>query len=287
MILINIAIAIFIVGVVFCGISLVTKNRKIKILGILILLFLLISIILFLFYALYENDQELINQGIDNTSEYFTDSMNNANNTSLINDVNIINNSNSDNNMLSVEYSGKVLNINNSTIECGPIETLSTNLIFIDEETKITNYLTNNEMKLSDIKQGDCINVVGDKVTSNNDLEQISAKTILVYQKDEIKKEAGKYINDTYRIDDSSIAYSNVDLSGNGYIICEINVDNFSYPIKLNVNKNTETFLGYSMHLQSNYGYVLHEMCWITLDTKVEDIDNIKGYVKMIEYIAD
>ena len=43
--------------------------------------------------------------------------------------------------------------------------------------------------------------------------------------------------------------------------------------------------MGY--HIQSDYGYVLHEMCDITLDTKITDIDNITGTVKIIEYIAD
>lgn len=63
--------------------------------------------------------------------------------------------------------------------------------------------------------------------------------------------------------------------------------DKFIYPIKLKVNRQTETYLGMGMHLQSNYGYVLHEMSNITLDTKITDIDNIKGFVKTIEYIAD
>mgnify|MGYP007046665088 CR=1 FL=1 len=40
-------------------------------------------------------------------------------------------------------------------------------------------------------------------------------------------------------------------------------------------------------HLQSNYGYHKHEICDITLDEKISDIDNIKGIAKMIEYIAD
>lgn len=42
-------------------------------------------------------------------------------------------------------------------------------------------------------------------------------------------------------------------------IIVLYSYDNFTYPIKLNVNNQTETFLGMGYHLQSNYGYVLHE----------------------------
>ncbi len=271
MILINVTVALFIIGVVLLGISLVNKNKKLRIAGISILILLVIGFIAFVFYALYEEDQEMINQ-FGNWHENTFDNANSFNNV---------------NNELPVEYSGIVQNIGNSSIECGPLKSYLTNLISLNEETKILNYLTNKEMNLEDIKQGDCIKIIGNKLEPDNDLEKIYAQEICVYTKNEIKNEAGKYIVDTYRIDDSSISYFNVDSSGEGYIICEINVENFSYPIKLNVNKSTETFLGYSMHLQSNYGYIPHEMCWITMDTKVEDIDNIEGHVKMIEYIAD
>ena len=81
--------------------------------------------------------------------------------------------------------------------------------------------------------------------------------------------------------------FINIDSDGKGYIIVLYSYDNFTYPIKLNVNNQTETFLGMGYHLQSNYGYVLHEMCDITLDTKITDVDNINGFVKTIEYIAD
>ena len=101
------------------------------------------------------------------------------------------------------------------------------------------------------------------------------------------KEEVQKYLKDTYRIDGMSIEYANVDSDGNGYIIVLYSSDNFTYPIKLNVNSQTETFLGMGYHLQSNYGYVLHEMCDITLDTKITDVDNVNGFVKTIEYIAD
>ena len=96
-----------------------------------------------------------------------------------------------------------------------------------------------------------------------------------------------KYIKDTYRIDGMGIEYTNVDNEGNGYIIVTASFENFIYPLKLNVNSQTETFLGMGYHIQSNYGYVLHEMCDITLDTKIVDADNIEGVVKTIEYIAD
>ena len=120
-------------------------------------------------------------------------------------------------------------------------------------------------------------NISNEQVIKNSD-----------YQVDErAKEEAQRYLKDTYRIDGMSIEEINVDSDGNGYIIVEYNYENSVYPIKLNVNSQTETFLGMGYHLESNYGYVLHEMCNITLDTKITDIDNIEGLVKTIEYIAD
>ena len=105
--------------------------------------------------------------------------------------------------------------------------------------------------------------------------------------KRENKSEVGKYLIDTYRVDTNGISYYDVDSDGNGFIIVNYTYEDFIYPIKLNVNSETETFLGMGYHLQSHYGYVLYEMCDITLDTKITDIDNINGVVKTIEYIAD
>lgn len=105
----------------------------------------------------------------------------------------------------------------------------------------------------------------------------------------EAKKEIERYLLNGYRVDIGSISEVHVDSAGKGYIIveCRIGLNDYVYPVKLNVNSQTETYLGMGIHLQSNYGYIPHEMCNITLDTKITDIDNIQGYVKTIEYIAD
>ena len=107
--------------------------------------------------------------------------------------------------------------------------------------------------------------------------------------KQNAKSEIEGYLLDGYRVDIGVITDVNVDSSGNGYIIveCRIGIDESVYPVKLKVNSQTETYLGMGMHLQSNYGYHPYEICDITLDTKITDIDNIQGYVKTIEYIAD
>lgn len=103
------------------------------------------------------------------------------------------------------------------------------------------------------------------------------------------KKEIERYLLNGYRVDIGTITEVNVDSAGNGFITveCRIGLNEYVYPIKLKVNSQTENFLGMGMHLKSNYGYHMHELCDITLDTKITDIDNIQGYVKTIEYIAD
>ena len=98
-----------------------------------------------------------------------------------------------------------------------------------------------------------------------------------------VKSEVEKQLLNKEQILSTGIEYSNVDGSGNGYIIVSCNYDKFIYPIKINVNNKTETVLG----SKTQYGYKLHEMCDITLDTKITNIDNIKGFVKTIIYLGD
>ena len=178
-------------------------------------------------------------------------------------------------------------NVYDNKIELGYSKTILTDEVLITKDTVIKEYKTNQELKLSDLRIGDSIYIEGSEQVKQNDLNKIEAYTIYVYRKEAIKAEVEKWLIDTYRIDGTGIEASKIDANGNGYIIVEYICDNFIYPIKLNVNSQTETFLGMGYHLQSNYGYIFHEMSDITLDTKITDIDNIQGYVKTIEYIAD
>lgn len=162
-----------------------------------------------------------------------------------------------------------------------------TYIIKVKEQTYIKDYETNKQIEMKNIKIGDSIYVEGEKVDNIDGLDGIIANRIEICSKTRVKREAEKYLKDTYRVDTGGIDYKNVGNDGKGYIITCYNFDNFVYPLKLNVDRNTETFLGMGYHIQSNYGYILHEMCNITLDTKITDIDNIQGLVKTIEYIAD
>ena len=145
------------------------------------------------------------------------------------------------------------------------------------DNTQIKDYETKKTVKIEDLHIGDSIYVEGEQ---NKNI--IDANKIQSCSKQKIKEEVSKYLKDTYRVDGLGIEYV-----GDGYIIVEVSYENFIYPLKINVNSQTETFLGMGYHIQSNYGYVLHEMCNITLDTKITDIDNIQGFAKTIEYIAD
>lgn len=183
--------------------------------------------------------------------------------------------------------SGIITEISSDSIKVGLTSELSTHIINIDENTIIKNYTNDNMLSVSNLKVGDCIYVEGEISKDRENLKVINSEKIDIFEKNLLKKEAEKFLKDTYRIDGMSIEYYNVNEAGSGYIIVACSYENFIYPIKVNVNSQTETYLGMGYHLQSNYGYVLHEMCDITLDTKIVDIDNVKGYVKTIEYIAD
>ena len=182
---------------------------------------------------------------------------------------------------------GIIVNTYENGIEIGLTDSYLTHDIVIKDTTYIEDYTSNKEINIKDLKVGDSIYVEGTKMEAYNDLEKVEANKISICEKEKVKAEAERYIKDTYRIDGLGIELENVDSDGNGYIIVTYEYENFIYPIKLNVNSKTETYLGMGYHLESNYGYILHEMSDITLDTKITDIDNIKGYVKMIEYIAD
>ena len=182
---------------------------------------------------------------------------------------------------------GIIVNIYANGIEIGLTDTYLTHDIVIKDTTYIKDYISNKEIKIKDLKIGDCIYVEGIKMEQYDDLEKVEANKILICAKEKVKSEAERYIKDTYRIDGLGIEGKYINSAGNGYIIVTYSYENFIYPIKLNVNSETETYLGMGYHLESNYGYILHEMSDITLDTKITDIDNVKGYVKMIEYIAD
>ena len=190
-----------------------------------------------------------------------------------------------------VEEKNIIQNITESVIEIGYDSSHLNASIEISENTKITDYVTGDTLNLADLKQGDCINVLGNRIESNNDMERIKAEEIQIYKKEYAESKIQNKFNGVTVIDEGGgIAYKNIDSSGNGYIVYETSIDEgnkFIYYLKLPVTSSTETYLGWGTHLQSNYGYIEHEMARITLDTAITDALNINCKVTMIEYIAD
>ena len=189
--------------------------------------------------------------------------------------------------------SGIVKNIFDNIIEIADVCGKTKYVIGVNSETRTINYTLekDKEMEFLDIKVGDSVYVQGNNVESDNQYPKIDATDLYVFKKENIKKYFEAQLKDGYRIDGYSFQKVDIDSSGNGYIILELGIyedrRHFIYPVKVTVNSKTEHYLGMGRHLQSNYGYHEHEICDITLDQKITDIDNIKGTAKMIEYIAD
>lgn len=183
--------------------------------------------------------------------------------------------------------SGIITNLSENTIEIGLHPNIGTHIVKIGNHTKMINYETNSEITIADLRIGDSIYIEGETAKAEGDLKGIDASRIEICSNHKMRNEVEKFLKDTYRIDGMGIDYVSVDSAGSGFIIVGYSFEKFIYPLKLKVNSRTETFLGMSYHIQSNYGYILHEMCDITLDTKITNIDNITGFVNTIEYIAD
>ena len=185
-----------------------------------------------------------------------------------------------------LEVQGIITNISGNKIEVGYDSEVTSSIIYLKDGAIIKEYNNPNQLTITDLKIGDSIYAIGDEIDGNT-VKEIEVEEINIYKKENIKKQVEYYIKDGYRRDGHGIVDKYINEDGTGIIIVALNLGNFIYPIRLKVDKNTETYLGMGYHLQSNYGYVLNEMCDITLDTKILDIDDIRGTVKMIEYIAD
>lgn len=183
--------------------------------------------------------------------------------------------------------SGIIMNIGSDIIEIGYSSNYFTHIVVVNSNTEFWDYETNKKISFKNLKTDECIYIEGINLNPDNDLKKVEATKIYVCSKQKVKKEVEKFIKNTYRIDGWGIEYVDVNREGEGKIVIAAQFEKFIYPIILKVNNQTENYLGMNIHIQSNYGYQLHELCNITLDNKIIDIDNIEGYVKMIEYIAD
>ena len=93
----------------------------------------------------------------------------------------------------------------------------------------------------------------------------------------------------------NDLGHGRIDVLGN-YITVEIALENKTiekmqvqpmYYLDLRVGDNTETYLGWKEdNPNSNYGYHVHELCTVELESEITDLSN-KYMVKSIEFIAD
>ncbi len=188
---------------------------------------------------------------------------------------------------------GIVKNISENSIEISDVCGKTQFIIGVTNETRTINFTheKEREMEFSDIKIGDSVYFEGKNVESDNQYPKIEATDVYVYQKENLKKYFENQLKDGYRIDGYNFPEVFVDDAGNGYIMLELALyedrKEFIYPVKINVSSKTEQYLGMGIHIASDYGFHKYEICDITLDKKITDIDNIQGTAIMIEYIAD
>lgn len=265
------------------GSIIIGKRKNIKKAVTVGICILLICIVLFIVYSIEKNimeneDNIIVNEISENQI---------TKNEIIENETNTIPQEMPEVNNDQITEGGVIINISGNKLEIGLDEAKIMYIVNINDNTKIKNYENNVESSLKDLKVGDSVYIEGKIEKEEKSIKNVDATKVEVCSKKKIKSEIERYLKDTYRIDGMGIEYINVDNAGKGFIIVEYIYDKFTYPIKLSVNSQTETFLGMGYHIQSNYGYILHEMCDITLDSKITDIDNINGAVKTIEYIAD
>ena len=270
------------------GSIIIGKRKNIKKAVTVGICILLICIVLFIVYAIekniMENEDNII---VNEISENQINENQITKNEIIENETNTIPQEMPEVNNAQITEGGVIINISGNKLEIGLDEAKIMYIVNINDNTKIKNYENNVESSLKDLKVGDSVYIEGKIEKEEKSIKNVDATKVEVCSKKKIKSEIERYLKDTYRIDGMGIEYINVDNAGKGFIIVEYIYDKFTYPIKLSVNSQTETFLGMGYHIQSNYGYILHEMCDITLDSKITDIDNINGAVKTIEYIAD
>ena len=191
--------------------------------------------------------------------------------------------------------SGKILSMEENMITIGYDDTDKEKMnVEINDNMDIINYETEEKMQKEDIKVNDYVNYYA---TTDKNKKNI----LIVCSNDYLEKNAKDEILGKDYID-ASIQYMNIDDNNKGYILAEIfigekEIENTDwegtisgeaiYYLKINVDDNTENYLGRKEDSRGiDWGYHLHELCTITLNEKISNLDNTYT-AKVIEYIAD
>ena len=249
------------------------KSKKSIILVVLILVSIIAIIVINIIFRNY-NDE---NENITDLNTY------DNNNESV--DIN-------EEKDIEVQYNytyGEIFKIENNTIYYGDVKENESDYLSqkIPENSKIINYENEEIISVNDIEVGDYITLYVPTPESAK-----AQAIIIVAKKDYIINQIENELLHKKEFN-GNLDYYN---KSENYITVEIALENKTienmpvqpmYYLDLRVGDNTETYLGWKEdNPNSNYGYQVHELCTLELETEITDLSNTY-MVKSIEFIAD
>ena len=184
---------------------------------------------------------------------------------------------------------GKVLKIENNQIYINR-EIGGTLKINISEKTKISNYRTEKEMKLSEIKNNDYIIVNQSNVKDDTEIDGLEISVIRNLSKEELKQEI--LSQETI---DGSIIDAQIQNNGEGIITYEINIRGSDYisengeiellEMKFKVKRNTEIHAYGIYHTKDLEGeYAKNQITTIKLDSStINDAEPTVTYIDIYD----
>ncbi len=249
------------------------KNKKSIILIILLLIIIIAIIVINIIFR--KNNDKSVNENVIAT--------------------NTTNNELADTNEedIDVRYTytyGEIFKIENNIIYYGEAEVEEENDYLsqkILENSKIINYENEEIISINDIEVGDYITLYVPTPKSIN-----AQAIIIVAKKDYIINQIENQLLHKKEFNGNLNYYNELE----NYITVEIALENKTienmpvqpmYYLDLRVGDNTETYLGWKEdNPNSNYGFHVHELCTIELETEITELSNTY-MVKSIEFIAD
>ena len=249
------------------------KNKK----SIIVIIFLLIIIITIIVINITfkKNNYKSVNENVIST---------NTTNNELV-DTNEED--------IDVRYTytyGEIFKMENNIIYYGDTEAEKENDYLsqkIPENSKIINYENEEIISINDIEVGDYITLyVATPESAKAQAIIIVAKKDYIINQIENELLHKKEFNGNLDYYNKSENYITVEIALENKTIENMSVQPMYY-FDLRIGDNTETYLGWKEdNPNSNYGFHVHELCTIELETEITDLSKIY-MVKSIEFIAD
>ena len=249
------------------------KNKKNIILIVLVLVIIIAIIVIDI--ILKKHNYKSVNENVIDT---------NTTNNELVD-------TNEENTDVQYNYTkGEIFKIENNIIYYGDAEAEEENDYLsqeIPENSKIIDYESEKTISVDNIGVGDYVTLYVPTEESQN-----AQSIIIVAKKDYIINQIENQLLNKKEFH-AELDYYN---ESENYITVEIALENKTienmpvqpmYYLDLRVGDNTETYLGWKEdNPNSNYGYQVHELCTLELETEITDLSNTY-MVKSIEFIAD